>query len=144
MIDHLSTTRRSWNMAQIRGSNTAPEKRLRSLLHRKGFRFVLHDRRLSGKPDIVLPKYKAAIFVHGCFWHRHRGCKNATNPSTRRDFWQEKFSQNVKRDARNRAELRKAGWRVFVIWECKLQADGRETTKELISKIRRRLTRNAS
>lgn len=110
-------------MSRIRGRDTAPELTLRSLLHRAGYRFRLHDRKLPGRPDIVLPKYKAAILVHGCFWHRHDGCSNATTPSTRRDFWQAKFDGNVARDRANEHRLRDLGWLGIVVWECELQKD---------------------
>lgn len=123
MTDKLSRSHRSWNMSRIQGRNTGPEIRLRSLLHRAGFRFRLHVRDLPGRPDIVLPRYRTAIFVHGCFWHRHPGCRNSTMPSTRRDFWKKKFEENVKRDDRNRNALEDAGWSVAVVWECELEAD---------------------
>lgn len=132
MADRLTSERRSWNMARIRGRDTAPERQLRSLLHRSGLRFRLHARYLPGRPDIVLPKYRTAIFVHGCFWHRHQQCKNATIPSTRTAFWQEKFSSNVLRDARNLAALRDADWKVAVVWECELEADPPSVLKRLI------------
>ena len=121
MADRISSEHRSWNMSRIRGANTKPEMLLRSLLHRAGFRFRLHDKTLPGKPDIVLPKYSAAIFVHGCFWHRHAKCKKATTPTTRAEFWQAKFKSNVSRDAQNVRSLRTAGWRVFIVWECELE-----------------------
>lgn len=105
-------------MAGIRSKDTKPERLLRSFLHRKGFRFRLHRKLLSSRPDLVLPKYKLAIFVHGCFWHRHRGCPRATMPSTNSENWQRKFDANMKRDQRNVAQLQEAGWRVFVLWEC--------------------------
>lgn len=123
MANTLSSERRSWNMSRIKGQNTGPELRLRSLLHRAGFRFRLHVKDLPGRPDIVLPRYCTAIFVHGCFWHRHPGCRNASTPSTRGTFWQEKFDGNVRRDERNRSELVAAGWTVVVVWECELEAD---------------------
>lgn len=105
-------------MAGIRGSNTSPEMKLRKLLHRHGFRYRLHLRDLPGKPDIVLPRHRVCILVHGCFWHRHSGCRFATDPKTREDFWRTKFHQNVQRDLKNRNELLKQGWRVFELWEC--------------------------
>ncbi|MDH2089949.1 very short patch repair endonuclease [Rhizobium pusense] len=136
MADTLTSERRSWNMSRIRGRDTRPELLLRSLLHRAGFRFRLHAKQLPGRPDVVLPKYKAAIFVHGCFWHRHPGCRNATTPSTRREFWQEKFDGNVSRDARNRADLEATGWTVLTVWECELKADAESVVSELARKLR--------
>ena len=121
MTDTLSEERRSWNMAQIRGKDTAPEKVVRSLLHALGFRFRLHRQDLPGKPDIVLPKHKSVIMVHGCFWHRHPGCKYAYDPKSRVEFWQEKFRRNVERDGEVRAALRNMGWKVIVVWECELR-----------------------
>jgi len=105
-------------MAGIRGSDTSPEMKVRKLLHRQGFRYRLHQRDLPGKPDLVLPRHGVCIFVHGCFWHRHPGCKYTTTPKTRENFWQTKFDQNVKRDIRNRDELLRSGWRVIELWEC--------------------------
>ncbi|UVL81343.1 very short patch repair endonuclease [Pseudomonas putida] len=105
-------------MTSIRGSNTVPEMKVRKLLHRHGFRYRLHPKELPGRPDLVLPRYRVCIFIHGCFWHRHPGCRYATNPRSREDFWHLKFEQNVKRDTKNRIELLKQGWRVFEIWEC--------------------------
>ena len=102
MTDILSKERRSWNMSRIRGSDTKPELLVRSLLHRMGYRFRLHRKDLPGRPDIVLPKYRTVIFVHGCFWHRHKGCKYAYTPKSRTDFWQNKFQGTVERDKRNR------------------------------------------
>lgn len=121
MVDRVSPSQRSRNMARIRGANTGPERMLRSSLHRAGFRFRLHSHQLPGRPDLVLPKYSAVIFVHGCFWHRHQGCSNATMPSTRTDFWEQKLSGNHLRDVRQICLLLKAGWRVLVVWECALK-----------------------
>lgn len=121
MVDRISPAQRSRNMARIRGANTAPERVLRSGLHHAGFRFRLHSRQLPGRPDLVLPKYSAVVFVHGCFWHRHPGCSNATMPSTRTDFWAQKLSGNHRRDVRQICLLLKAGWRVLVVWECALK-----------------------
>ncbi|WP_339438482.1 MULTISPECIES: very short patch repair endonuclease [unclassified Pseudomonas] len=117
-MDIVSREVRSRMMAGIRGSDTLPEMKVRKLLHRQGFRYRLHQRNLPGKPDVVLPHYRVCIFVHGCFWHRHPGCRYATIPKTREDFWQTKFDQNVKRDIRNRDELLRSGWRVIELWEC--------------------------
>ena len=106
-------------MSRIRGKDTKPELRVRSQLHRMGYRFRLHRKDLPGRPDIVLPKYDTVIFVHGCFWHRHKGCRFAYTPKTRVEFWETKFEQNVRRDRRNEAALRKRGWRIIRIWECR-------------------------
>jgi len=119
MVDTISREHRSWNMSRITGKNTKPELVVRSILHRMGYRFRLHRKDLPGRPDIVLPKYKTVIFVHGCFWHRHKGCKYAYTPKSRKAFWQKKFRENVERDLKAQSELRKAGWRVLVIWECR-------------------------
>ncbi|EIU4785286.1 MULTISPECIES: very short patch repair endonuclease [Pseudomonadaceae] len=117
-MDIVSKEVRSRMMAGIRGSNTSPEMKVRRLLHRHGFRYRLHQKDLPGKPDLVLSRYRVCIFVHGCFWHRHPGCRYATSPKTRLDFWQRKFDQNVARDTRNKAVLLASGWRVIQLWEC--------------------------
>ena len=119
-MDLLTPARRSWNMSRIRGRDTIPEKRVRSLLHRLGFRFSLRRKDLPGKPDIVLPARNAVVFVHGCFWHQHSNCPNATMPTTRRSFWQTKLRGNVTRDRKVEVELRSMGWRVLKVWECEL------------------------
>jgi DNA mismatch endonuclease (patch repair protein) len=136
MADTISAGRRSWNMSRITGSNTKPELLLRSLLHRAGFRFRLHAKELPGRPDIVLPKYRIAIFVHGCFWHRHPGCRNATMPSTRTEFWSAKLNGNVERDARNTAALEEIGWTVLTVWECDLKSDPKTVVTRLLEAIR--------
>lgn len=120
-MDKISKSRRSWNMSRIGGINTSPEVKVRSLLHALGFRFRLHRKDLPGRPDIVLPRYRTVIFVHGCFWHRHECCRFAYIPKTRRAFWLRKFSSNVERDKKNQLALRKMGWRVVVVWECQLR-----------------------
>jgi len=108
-------------MSGIRGKDTKPELALRRALHARGFRFRLHSRHVQGRPDLVLPKYRAIIFVHGCFWHRHEGCRYATTPSTRQEFWQRKFVANVARDEAVRRKLLEDGWRVATVWECALR-----------------------
>ena len=118
MTDRLSRERRSWNMSRIRGRDTAPEKQVRSALHRAGYRFRLHSKQLPGRPDVVLPKYCTVVFVHGCFWHRHKGCRYAYTPKSRVAFWKAKFDSNVERDRRNVRELRRLGWKVVKVWEC--------------------------
>ena len=109
-------------MAGIRGKGTRPELAVRRALHAAGFRFRLHDARLPGHPDIVLPRYRAVVLVHGCFWHRHEGCRLTTTPATRAEFWEAKFAGNVARDARDTALLVSVGWRIAVVWECGLRA----------------------
>ena len=118
MTDRISEEHRSWNMSRIRAKDTKPELRVRSLLYRMGYRFRLHRRDLPGNPDIVLPKYKTAIFVHGCYWHRHPGCKYAYSPKSNTEFWERKFADNVARDRRGISSLGTAGWNAIVIWEC--------------------------
>jgi DNA mismatch endonuclease (patch repair protein) len=105
-------------MASIKAKDTKPEKRVRKYLHASGLRFRLHVKGLPGSPDIVLPKYCTAIFVHGCYWHRHRDCRFAYTPKSNVEFWTAKFDENVSRDARNQRSLENLGWRVLVIWEC--------------------------
>jgi len=118
VVDVFTKTTRSWLMSRIRGKNTGPERRVRSFLHRRGLRFRLHVKRLPGKPDIVLAKHRAVVFVNGCFFHGHSGCKRATTPRTHRAFWTRKILGNRKRDTTAIRALRHAGWRVIVVWEC--------------------------
>ena len=120
MTDHLTKDKRSWNMSRIRSRHTKPELILRSLLHRSGFRFRINYNKLPGSPDIVLPKYKTVIFVHGCFWHRHPNCSKATTPNTNRPYWKKKFDKNVSRDIEIRKELKRLKWRIIVVWECEV------------------------
>jgi DNA mismatch endonuclease, patch repair protein len=120
-MDTFSPQKRSAIMRRVRSVNTRPEMKVRSLLHRLGFRFRLHRKELPGNPDIVLPKYRAVIFVHGCFWHRHPGCPQASTPATRREYWLPKFRRTVERDRTNQDELRELGWNVLIIWECEIR-----------------------
>lgn len=108
-------------MAGIKGANTKPERDLRAVLHARGFRYRLHAKNIVGRPDLVFPKYRAVVFVHGCFWHRHEGCRYATTPATRPEFWQAKFAVNVARDEHVKTELLNKGWRVATVWECALR-----------------------
>ena len=112
---------RSRNMAAIRGKETAPELAIRRILHAMGLRFRLHRKDLPGSPDIVLPRHRIVVFVHGCFWHRHEGCRYTTVPKTRKEFWLAKFESNVLRDRRNQADLEQLGWRVLVVRECEMR-----------------------
>ena len=121
MTDTLSPENRSRLMANVHGKDTAIEKKVRSLLHKKGYRFRKHVAGLPGSPDIVLSKYRATIFVHGCFWHGHADCRKSRLPTTRHAFWEEKRFANLERDARKIAELINAGWRVAVVWQCALE-----------------------
>ena len=120
LTDHLDKVARSRNMSRIRSKNTKPELMVRKMLHASGFRFRLHDKNLPGKPDIVLPKWKTVIFVHGCFWHRHQGCKRATIPKTRTEWWLNKFDRNIANDSNNCSKLISAGWNVVIVWECEV------------------------
>jgi DNA mismatch endonuclease (patch repair protein) len=120
-MDRITREHRSWNMSRIRGRDTQPERAVRSLLHRLGFRFRLQSRRLPGCPDVVLPRYHSVVFVHGCFWHRHTDCPFAYTPKSRQNFWSSKFNDNVERDKRNAIALRQSGWNVIVVWECELR-----------------------
>jgi len=120
-MDIISKEKRSWNMSRIRSKDTKPEKIVRSLLHRMGYRFRLHVQDLPGKPDIVLPRHKTVIFVHGCFWHRHPKCKYAYTPKSRIEFWSKKFEDNIARFRVVKKELVHIKWKVVVIWECEIE-----------------------
>jgi DNA mismatch endonuclease (patch repair protein) len=133
MTDIVNRETRSRMMAGIRGKDTKPEMLVRRYLHATGLRFRLHDRTLPGSPDLVLPRYRSVVFVHGCFWHRHAGCKYTTSPSSRTEFWQGKFDANVARDKRNQQALVCTGWNVLVIWECETRSD--ELVDEIFWKI---------
>lgn len=138
MADNLTTQQRRYAMSQVRGQNTKPEKTVRSLLHRLGFRFRKNVKNLPGKPDIVLPKYRTAIFVNGCFWHGHENCKRATMPNTRREFWEKKISSNISRDKRSIELLQQNGWRVMTIWQCQLR--NQKESEEIVKKTATLLT----
>ncbi|MDN2565223.1 very short patch repair endonuclease [Aquibium sp. A9E412] len=124
MTDIVDKQTRSRMMAGIRGKDTKPELALRQALHARGFRFRLHAKNVHGRPDLVFPKHRAVIFVHGCFWHRHEGCRYTTTPATRPEFWQAKFETNVARDSAVRTTLLESGWRVATVWECALRKPG--------------------
>lgn len=131
--DIFSPEKRSEIMSRVRHKGTAAELQVRSALHRAGFRFRLHRKDLPGTPDIVLPKYRIAIFVHGCFWHCHSGCKHSVLPKTNTEFWKNKFERNKARDEKVRLELIKIGWKVLIIWECQTK-----TLPEIVRDIRRK------
>lgn len=136
MTDFLTPAERSERMSRIRGKHTRPEVTLRKALHRLGMRYRLHGAGLPGKPDIVFPRYKAIVFVHGCFWHRHPGCSIATTPKSNTDFWLDKFQKNIARDTKVVQALELLGWRVFVVWECNLSsATKTSSTAEQIAKL---------
>lgn len=124
---------RSFNMSRIRSKDTRPELLVRRFLHSKGFRYRLHSKHLPGRPDIVLPRYKAAIFVHGCFWHSHGGCKTAHIPSSNQDYWINKLNRNMARDAEHQQKLQALGWRVLIVWECELKKPCAQATLEKLS-----------
>ncbi|MEE4673672.1 very short patch repair endonuclease [Pseudomonas alliivorans] len=123
MIDIVNTETRSRMMSGIKGKNTKPEMAVRKYLHSLGYRFRLHQKDLPGRPDLVLPKYKVAIFVHGCFWHCHKGCFYSRMPKTRAEFWAEKLGKNVVRDSLQISALNTIGWRVIIVWECGIKHD---------------------
>lgn len=133
MADIVDVKTRSKMMAGIRGRDTRPELIVRKYLFRKGFRYRLHNKHLTGKPDLALSKYRSVVFVHGCFWHRHSGCKYAYTPKSNRVFWKKKLGSNVLRDIKVRRQLKKEGWHVHVIWECQLRE---RDLKKLADKIR--------
>ena len=118
---HEVSEQRSRNMSAIKSKNTKPEIKVRKVLHSMGYRFRLHRKDLPGSPDIVLPKYKTVIFVHGCFWHRHENCKYASTPKTRQEFWEAKFQENINRDKLNQENLSSKGWKIIIVWECEIK-----------------------
>lgn len=134
-MDIVDSGTRARMMSGIRGKNTVPEMLVRRFLHARGYRYRVHRRDLPGKPDLVLPRLKVCIFVHGCFWHRHPGCVYATTPKTRPEFWSGKFQKNVKRDLANIDALEAAGWSVLIVWECHLKNDP-DTLERLAEKLR--------
>ena len=136
MADVHTQQQRRFNMQQIKGKNTKPELLVRKYLHAQGFRYKLHDNTLPGKPDLVLPKYKTVIFIHGCFWHGHTNCNYFTIPKTRTQWWTEKINKNRLNDANARKLLKKDGWKIITIWECKLKpAKLEQTLAALVKKL---------
>jgi DNA mismatch endonuclease (patch repair protein) len=137
MADTLTKEKRSWNMSRIKGKDTKPELLLRSMLHKEGFRFRIHDKNLPGKPDIVLPRYHTVIFVNGCFWHRHSGCKYAYTPKSRQDFWSKKFEGTIQRDVEKENKLKSMGWKVLTAWECELKQCPNTVLENLATEIQK-------
>jgi DNA mismatch endonuclease, patch repair protein len=136
MTDVHDKVTRSYNMSQIKGKNTKPEMLVRKFLFSKGFRYRIHDKKLPGKPDIVLPKYKTVIFVNGCFWHGHYKCKYFTLPKTRAEWWKEKIEKNIENDFFKQTQLKSIGYNVLIVWECKIK--NKEFYNTIIDDIRRK------
>lgn len=128
MTDVHNKTTRSYNMSKIKGKDTKPEILVRKFLFSKGYRYRLHDKRLAGKPDIVLPKYKTVIFIHGCFWHGHKECKYFKLPQTRSEWWADKINKNVINDVKALNSLATSGWKILIVWECELKKSKIENT----------------
>lgn len=131
VMDRIDRETRARNMSRIRSKDTGPELIVRSILHKNGYRFRLHYKSLPGSPDIVLPMYRTAIFVHGCFWHQHEGCEHRYRPKSNADFWNRKLDRNVERDSETRKALEDLGWKVFIVWECETH-----TVSRLLEKMR--------
>lgn len=140
--DTLSPAERSEVMRRVRSKDTKPEVFVRSVLHRMGYRFRLHRKDLPGNPDIVLPKHRTAVFIHGCFWHQHPGCRKATVPQNNRDYWERKLSRNVERDALSVRALEEAGWRVVILWECEIPRDEASLRERLRDELDRATARS--
>ena len=140
MSDVHTKAQRSYNMSRIRSAHTRPEMLVRKFLHAHGFRYTLHDKKLPGRPDIVLPKYKTIVFIHGCFWHGHDNCKYYVVPKTRTGWWLNKINTNKANDAKAIKLLKKDGWKIIPVWECKLKpAKMEKTLNSLLTKIESRL-----
>ncbi|MGB6037870.1 MAG: DNA mismatch endonuclease Vsr [Cryomorphaceae bacterium] len=142
MADVHEPSVRSYNMSRVKGKNTKPEVQVRKYLHGQGFRYTLHGKykgkKLIGNPDIILPAYKSVVFVHGCFWHAHEGCKYFKIPETRTDFWKDKLYRNRERDLKNESELRESGWTVIVVWTCELKT--KELTEQTLHRLEEKLS----
>jgi DNA mismatch endonuclease (patch repair protein) len=136
MADVHSKRVRSYNMSRIRSKNTKPEMLVRSWLHRQGYRFRLHDKTLPGKPDIVLKKYKTVIFVNGCFWHGHKNCKFAKLPTSNIKFWKMKITGNIENDKHKIKKLRKLGWTVYSVWQCRMRKSNETELGRLMKKLK--------
>jgi len=132
MTDVFAKEKRSWIMSRVKGLDTKPEILVRSIIHRMGFRFRVHRRDLPGNPDIVLPRHRKVIFVHGCFWHGHKGCPRSKRPTTSKSFWNKKLDANTERDTRFHRELRRMGWKLLVVWQCEIH-----NPEKLLGKLKR-------
>lgn len=133
MVDHISPERRSWLMSRVKGKNTTPEVRVRQIAHGMGLRFRLHRKDLPGKPDLVFPKYRVALLVHGCFWHRHPNCKKSSIPKSNSEFWENKFARNVQRDVENMEDLVALGWKPIIVWACETDDMVRDKLKGILN-----------
>lgn len=136
MADTLTPEKRSWNMSRIRASETSVEVKVRKYLFKQGFRYRKNVKELPGKPDIVLPKYKTVVFVHGCFWHRHENCSRATMPKSNFDYWKNKFARNVENDKKHKSLLEEMGWKVIVLWECDINKRFEDAMLQLTAEIK--------
>ena len=137
MVDRVSEEKRSWIMSRVGSRDTKPEIIVRRFLHAKGFRYRLYNKNIIGKPDLSNQKRKIAVFVHGCFWHRH-GCKRTTTPETNKEFWLEKFNKNIKRDRENIKTLNKDNWTVIVVWECEIkELESNTELNELLKRVKK-------
>lgn len=136
MADTLTPKKRSWNMSRVKSKSTSIEVKVCKYIYGQGFRYRKNVAKLPGKPDIVLGKYHTVIFIHGCFWHRHAGCKDTTTPKTNTEFWVKKFTTNIENDKKHLEALQKQGWDVIVLWECEINCDFDQTMHNLISTLR--------
>lgn len=136
MADTLTPEKRSWNMSRIPAKDTSVEVKVRKYLFAQGFRYRKNVKELPGKPDIVLPKYRTVLFIHGCFWHRHAGCKRATTPKSRLEYWLPKFERNVENDKKHCEELISMGWNPIVIWECEVNKHFNDTMEKVVREIK--------
>ena len=135
MADRLTPERRSWNMSRVRGKDTSIEVAVRQWLYHHGYRYRKNVKQLPGKPDVVLRPYNTVIFIQGCFWHRHPGCKDATTPKSNIEFWENKFNRNVANDIKNQSELENMGFKVIVLWECEITKHLDETMNRVVEML---------
>jgi len=136
VADTVSKEKRSWMMSRIKGKDTSIEVKVRHYLFSQGFRYRKNDARFPGKPDIVLPKYKTVVFIHGCFWHQHEGCRDAHLPKSRTEYWVEKLKKNTERDRTHEIDIRSKGWKVIVIWACEINKEFEETMNKVVKAIK--------